>query len=291
VTGEPLANSGVAARSVLVTGCSSGIGRACAHGLAARGYRVFASARRPADVDALRGEGLEALRLDVDDSASIEAAVAQVLAATGGRLYALFNNAGFGQPGALEDLSRDTLRAQFETNVFGLHELTGRVLPAMRAAGEGRIVHNGSVLGFVSMRFRGAYQASKHAVEALADTLRQELHGTGIEVSLIEPGPVRSRFRDNAYAAFRRNVDVEASPFAEIYRRVERRLAEGDDEGPFTLPESAVLAKLIHALDSRRPHPRYYVTVPTWGLGLLKRALSTRMLDRLLLAASRRELG
>jgi NAD(P)-dependent dehydrogenase (short-subunit alcohol dehydrogenase family) len=227
----------------------------------------------------------------VNDSDSIDAAVERVLIATDGKLYGLFNNAGYGQPGAVEDLTRDVLRAQFETNVFGLHELTCRVLPAMRAAGQGRIVHNSSILGFVSMRFRGAYQASKHAVEGLADTLRQELHGSGIHVALIEPGPVTSRFRENSYAAFRRHIDVENSAFAgKVYRRLEARLAHGKDEGAFTLPESAVLKKLIHAMESPRPRPRYYVTVPTYVLGSLKRLLSTRMMDRVLLAASRAEM-
>ena len=276
-------------RSVLITGCSTGIGRECATGLAARGYRVFATARDDGDVADLAAAGLEALRLDVDDAASVDAAVDEVLARCDGRLYALFNNAGFGQHGALEDLSRDALRAQFETNVFGAHQLACRVLPAMRAAGEGRIVQNSSVLGFVSMRFRGAYQASKHALEALSDTLRQELAGTGIHVCLVEPGPITSRFRENSHAAFRRHVDVAASPHRETYRAVEARLAS-PGESHFTLPASAVLDKVIHALENRRPSPRYHVTVPTYGFAILKRVLGTRTLDRLLLAASRAEL-
>lgn len=280
----------MSARAVLITGCSSGIGRVCAHGLAARGYRVFATARKPEDVAALAAQGLEALPLDVADPASIAAAVDEVLARTDGRLYALFNNAGYGQPGAVEDLSRAVLREQFETNLFGAHELACRVLPAMRAAGEGRIVQNSSLLGLVSMRFRGAYQASKHALEALSDTLRQELAGTGIHVCIIEPGPVKSRFRENGYAAFKRNIEPERSAWREVYVAVERRLAAGEDKGMFTLPESAVLDKLVLALESARPKPRYFVTIPTYVLAALKRALSTRMLDRVLLAASRGEL-
>jgi NAD(P)-dependent dehydrogenase (short-subunit alcohol dehydrogenase family) len=280
----------VSARAVLITGCSSGIGRVCAHGLAARRYRVFASARRPEDVAALAADGLEALQLDVADPQSIAQAVDELFARTDGRLYALFNNAGYGQPGAVEDLSRAVLREQFETNLFGAHELTCRVLPAMRAAGEGRIVQNSSLLGLVSMRFRGAYQASKHAMEALSDTLRQELAGTGIHVCIIEPGPVKSRFRENGYAAFKRNIDRDNSPWREVYVAVERRLAAGEDKGPFTLPESAVLAKLVLALESRRPKPRYFVTVPTHVMAALKRLLGTRLLDRVLLAASEGEL-
>jgi NAD(P)-dependent dehydrogenase (short-subunit alcohol dehydrogenase family) len=280
----------VSGRSVLITGCSSGIGYACALGLRDRGYRVFASARAEADVRMLAELGLHALQLDVSDSASIDAAVEQVLSAGDGRLYALFNNAGYGQPGAVEDLSRDVLRAQFETNVFGLHELTCKVLPAMRAAGYGRIVHNSSILGLIAMRYRGAYQASKFAVEALADTLRQELSDTAIRVSLIEPGPVHSRFRENSYAMFKRHIDVERSPHRELYRAVERRLGDGTDESVFTLPESAVLKKLIHALEHPRSKARYYVTLPTYIMATLKRTLSSAMMDRVLLAASRSEL-
>lgn len=279
-----------ARRSVLITGCSSGIGLCCALGLQTRGYHVIATARAAKDVRMLADLGLQALQLDVADPASIDAALEQLFALTDGRLYALFNNAGFGQPGAIEDLSRDVLRAQFETNVFGLHELTCKVLPAMRAVGEGRIVHNSSILGFISMRFRGAYQSSKYAVEALADTLRQELSDTDIHVSLIEPGPVHSRFRANCFAAFKRHINVRDSPFREQYQVVEKRLASDDQGGRFTLPESAVLEKLLHALESPQPKPRYYVTLPTHLLGFLKRILSSRMMDRVLLAASRSEL-
>jgi NAD(P)-dependent dehydrogenase (short-subunit alcohol dehydrogenase family) len=280
----------VSVRSVLISGCSSGIGHVCALGLHARGYRVFAGARDADDVRMLKEQGLHAVQLDVADSASIDAALEHVLSASNGELYALFNNAGYGQPGAVEDLSRDVLREQFETNVFGLHELTCKVLPVMRAAGEGRIVHNSSILGLISMRFRGAYQASKYAVEALADTLRQELSGTSIHVSLIEPGPVQSRFRENGYMMFKRHINVEASAHRETYRAVERRLAHGEDDGAFTLPATAVLDKLIHALEHPRPRPRYYVTVPTYVMGGLKRVLSSAMLDRVLLAVSRSEM-
>jgi len=277
-------------RSVLITGCSSGIGYACALGLRERGYRVFASARADEDVRMLAELGFEALQLDVADSVSIDAAVDTVLTLTGGSLYGLFNNAGYSQPGAVEDLSRDVLREQFETNVFGLHELTCKVLPAMRSAGYGRIVHNSSILGLIAMRYRGAYQASKFAVEALADTLRHELCDTQIRVSIIEPGPVQSRFRENAYAMFKRNIDTTSSAHRDIYKAVERRLAEGEDKGFFTLPETAVLKKLIHALEHPRPNARYYVTFPTYLMGTLKRLLGTAMMDRVLLALSRSEL-
>ncbi|MDX1433884.1 MAG: SDR family oxidoreductase [Gammaproteobacteria bacterium] len=276
-------------RTVLVTGCSSGIGECVARGLKVRGYRVFASARKPGDVARLASEGLEAIEIDLSDGESIAHGARQVLELSEGALYALFNNAGYGQPGAVEDLRTDVLRAQFETNFFGLHDLTCRVLPAMRARGEGRIIQNSSVLGLVAMKYRGAYNASKFALEGLTDTLRMELAGSGVHVSLIEPGPVRSRFRANAYAAFKRNIDVEASAHREIYRAVERRLANQTDEQPFTLPPSSVLDKVVHALESRRPKPRYYVTAPTYALGFLRRVLSTRLLDLFLQGASRGE--
>ncbi len=276
-------------RSVLITGCSSGIGYCTAHGLQQRGYRVFASARKMADVERLRAQGLECLQLDVCDSESIARAVAQVFDATGGVLYGLFNNAGYGQPGAVEDLSREVLRAQLETNVLGAHELTCRVLPAMRARGEGRIIQNSSILGFTALRFRGAYQASKYALEGLTDTLRLELAGTGIHASLIEPGPITSQFRDNAQAAFAAHIDTAASPFRDTYAVVRRRLESGQENNTFTLPPTAVLARVVRALESPRPRPRYYVTVPTYTFGFLKRVLSSRLMDRLLLSVSKAE--
>lgn len=274
-------------RSILVTGCSSGIGHHVAHGLARRGYRVFATARKEQDVSRLKEEGLpESLPLDLDDSESIRQAVAEVLEQTGGRLYALFNNGAYGQPGAVEDLSRETLRAQLETNLLGTHELTCAVLPAMRSAGEGRIIQNSSILGFAAMPYRGAYNCSKFALEGLTDTLRLELHGTGIGVSLIEPGPIRSRFRENAYRKFIENIDQKRSPHRERYRNMIARLQKEGDAAPFTLGPEAVLKRVIHALESRNPRPRYYVTFPTYLFGYLRRLLSTRMLDRALLGAS-----
>nr|WP_163500226.1 SDR family oxidoreductase [Halomonas socia] len=276
-------------RSILITGCSSGIGHAAAHALAARGWRVFATARAEADVARLEQEGLEALPLDLADSASIEAAVAAVQRRTAGRLTALFNNGAYGQPGAVEDLSREVLREQLETNLLGTHELTTRVLPMMRAQGYGRIVHNSSVLGFAALPYRGAYVCSKFALEGLTDTLRQELTGSGIHVSLIQPGPIASRFRENAYQAFKANVDTTHSAHADTYRKVEARLASQEGKAPFTLGPEAVVDKLIHALESRRPKPRYAVTVPTHLFAALKRVLSTRSMDRVLLRSTRDE--
>jgi NAD(P)-dependent dehydrogenase (short-subunit alcohol dehydrogenase family) len=278
-------NEAVSPRAVLITGCSSGIGYTLAHGLKARGYRVFASTRKPADAARLLAEGLESLVLDLDSSASIAAAVDEVLARTGGRLYALVNNGAYGQPGAVEDLGRDALRAQFETNVFGTQELTNRVLPAMRAHGEGRIVQVSSLLGIVCLAYRGAYNASKFALEALSDTMRLELRGTNIHVALIEPGPITSRFRAHAYEAYKRHIDKSRSAHRDYYERVERRLG-GEKPLPFTLPPEAVLEKVIHALEVRNPKMRYPVTFPSHLFAWSRRLLPGRLLDRLLSAVS-----
>jgi NAD(P)-dependent dehydrogenase (short-subunit alcohol dehydrogenase family) len=276
-------------RTVLVTGCSSGIGLATARDLRDRDYRVVATARRPDDLERLRAEELDVLALELADPVSVQAAARDALAIGGGRLHGLVNNAAYGQPGAVEDLTREVLREQFETNLFGCHQLTCAVLPAMRGAGQGRIVQVSSVLGLVAMSFRGAYNASKFALEGLSDTLRMELHGSGITVSLIEPGPITSRFREHARAAFVRNVDVESSPFRQTYRALLARL-DSSEQDPFTLPPEAVAECIVHALESRRPKPRYYVTRPTWILAGAKRLLSHRGLDRMLRFATRREL-
>lgn len=264
---------------ILITGCSTGIGRDCAVALQKRGWRVFASARQADDVAALVTAGFyDALQLDVNDDASIQAAVAHLLAQTDGRIHALFNNAGFGQPGALEDLPRQALREQFETNVFGAHALTKAVLPAMRAQGHGRIVQHSSVLGFISLPWRGAYNASKYALEGLSDTLRQELHGSGIKAVLIQTGPVSSQFRANGWLKFKHWVDADNSVHRQAYQAVIERL-ESHGEMPFTLTGHAVARKLIHAVESTHPKARYHVTVPTHLFKALKRLLPTRWLD------------
>ena len=273
-------------KTVIITGCSSGIGHNVAHGLSARGYRVFATARNADDVKRLSAEGLESLQLDLDDSDSINNCVTEILAATDGEIYALFNNGGYGQTGAVEDLRRDVLRQQLETNLLGWHELTRLVIPAMRAQGEGRIIQNSSVLGLVTMPYRGAYTCAKFALEGLTDTLRLELHGSGIHVSLIEPGPIRSRFRKNALKKFLENIDYDNSAHSDEYQAMLGRLKKKGDAVPFTLPPEAVLKKVVHALESKRPQPRYYVTLPTYLFGFLRRLLSTSMLDRILRQAS-----
>ena len=272
-------------KSILITGCSSGIGRCLADGLRQRGYRVFATARKSDDVAQLLADGFEALALDLDSPQSIRDAVDTILNRTQGKLYALINNGAYGQPGAVEDLSRDTLRKQFETNLFGTQELTNRVIPTMRAQGEGRIIQMSSILGIIGLGYRGAYTATKFALEALSDTMRLELHGTHIHISLIEPGPITSRFRENAFAAYKTNIDAEHSAHRDYYARVEKRLG-GSKPLPFTLPPEAVLKKVIHALESRRPKLRYPVTFPTHLFAVLKRLLPVRMLDAILTAVS-----
>ena len=275
-----------AEKTILITGCSSGIGYCVASGLQKRGYRVFATARRAESVKQLNDEGFESLQLDLDDSQSIKQAVDEVLRRTDGRLYAVFNNGAFGLPGAVEDLSRDAIRAQFETNFFGWLELTNLLLPVMRKQGYGRIIKNSSVLGFVAMPFRGAYNSSKYAIEGLSDTLRLELKGTNIHVSLVEPGPILSRFRANALIALLKHIDIENSVHKERYQQVLERLNKEGPAAPFTLAPEAVLKKVIHALEARTPKARYYVTFPTYLFAYLKRVLPTRTLDRLLRLAS-----
>lgn len=268
-------------KSVLITGCSSGIGHDAAHGLKARGWRVLATCRQEKDCARLRDEGLESFRLDYADEDSLGAAVAEALGRTGGTLDALFNNGAFACPGAVEDLPRGALRAIFETNLFGVHDLTRRLIPAMRAQGGGRIVNCSSVLGFTALRWRGAYVATKFAMEGLTDVLRIEMRDTPIEVVLIEPGPITSKIRENAVPHFERWIDWRASARAAQYEAtlLKRLYAPKTGPDPFELPASAVTARLVHALESRRPRPRYYVTTPTHAMGALRRLLPTRALD------------
>jgi NAD(P)-dependent dehydrogenase (short-subunit alcohol dehydrogenase family) len=270
-------------KSVLITGCSSGIGFHVANTLKDRGYRIFASARKSNDVEELKQLGLESVQLDLANSASIDSALDFVLEATGGELYGLFNNGAFGIVGAVEDLSRDAMRELFEANLFGTHELTTRVIPVMRQQGFGRIIQNSSVLGLVALKFRGAYNASKYALEGLTDTLRMELEGSGIHVSLIEPGPIESEFRKNAYLAYRKYIDKEHSYFRDLYDTQEIRMQTEGPVVPFTLGPEAVCKKVVHALESKRPKARYFVTFPTYLFGTLKRLLPVRMLDSILI--------
>ena len=270
-------------KSILITGCSSGIGLCVAEGLLRRGYRVFTTARKQEDVKILLNKGMESFQLDLDDSSSIKRAVHEVLNKTEGKLFALFNNGGFGQPGAVEDLRRGVLREQFETNVFGYLELTNIILPTMRKQGYGRIIQNSSILGFISLPFRGAYIASKHALEGLSDTLRMELKGTNIFVSIIEPGPIEAKFRQNAYAKYKENIDAKSSHFHKQYEAMEERLTKETAPLPFTLPATAVLEKVLRVLESSTPKARYYVTTPTYIFAGLKRLLPGFLLEKLLI--------
>ncbi|SUO94742.1 SDR family NAD(P)-dependent oxidoreductase [Suttonella ornithocola] len=266
-------------RSVLITGCSSGIGYAAAKQLHDKGWQVIASARDASDVERLKAEGLQAVQLDLASPDSIAMALDWTLKLTNGRLDALFNNGAFAIPGAVEDLSRSALAYQLDNTLLGWHELTIAVLPIMRRQGFGRIINNSSVLGLAAMRYRGAYVASKFALEGLTDVLRMELHGSGIYVSLIEPGPITSHFRKNAYLQFNRWIDAKHSLHKVSYLKMIQRL-ESEKKAPFTLSPDAVVKVLIHALESKKPKSRYYVTKATWLMGLAKRLLSTQWMDR-----------
>ncbi len=274
----------MAERTLLITGCSSGIGYDAAHGMRARGWRVFASCRKSEDCARLQEEGFESPRIDYSDEASISSGLSEVLEATEGSLDAVFNNGAYGLPGAVEDLPTEGLREIFEANVFGWHTLSRAVVPVMRKQGHGRIVQNSSVLGFVPFHWRGAYVATKHAIEGLTDVFRLEMEGTGIEVILIEPGPVTSDIRKNSIPHFERWIDWKASPRAAQYEAtlLKRLYSERTKKDAFELPASAVTAKLAHALESPRPKARYYVTTPTYIMSAMKRVLPTRMLDSII---------
>jgi NAD(P)-dependent dehydrogenase (short-subunit alcohol dehydrogenase family) len=265
-------------RSILITGCSSGIGANAALGLRARGWRVFAACRKEEDCERLRHEGFDSPRLDYTDPLSMERALAEVLEATGGTLDALFNNGAFACPGAVEDLPTDALREIFETNLFGWHELTRRVIPVMRKQGHGRIVNCSSVLGLVGARWRGAYVATKFALEGLTEVLRMEMQGTGIQVVLIEPGPIASKLRDNAIPHFERWIDWKSSVRRDEYTAVLHRLYGPSQRDRFELPPTAVTERLVEALDNPRPAARLYVTAPTHVAGALRRVLPSKAL-------------
>ncbi len=270
-------------KSILITGCSSGIGYDAAHGMRAAGWRVFASCRQQTDCDRLIAEGFEAPRIDYADTDTLEAGLAEVLAATGGTLDALFNNGAFAVPGAVEDLPREALRASFETNVFGVHDLTVRVIPIMRAQGHGRIVQNSSVLGLVAGRWKGAYAATKFALEGLTDTLRLEMSDTNIKIITIEPGPVTSDIRKKSVPHFERWIDWKNSPRRAQYENsLLKRLHEERGPDKFELPAAAVTAKLLKAVTHPNPKPRYFVTTPTYLAGFMRRILPSRALDRVL---------
>ncbi|NNL17871.1 MAG: SDR family NAD(P)-dependent oxidoreductase [Boseongicola sp.] len=273
-----------APKSILITGAASGIGFDAASTLQAKGWRVFAACRQKTDAERLRVNGLpDAVHLDYEDAASIAMCVSHVLNETNGTLDALFNNGAYAIPAPLEDLSRAAISANHNANFLGWHDLTVQILPAMRAQGHGRIVNCSSVLGFVTTPYRGAYAASKYAVEAWSDALRMEMVDAGIHVSLIEPGPIITNFRANAIKRFDAWVDWENSPRVEEYNsHLLEKLRKGSNNSIFAKPPSAVTDKLIHAIESPRPKARYYVTLPTYGSDLLRRFLPTFLLDQVM---------
>ncbi len=266
-------------RTILITGCSSGIGLASARALRERGWRVFATARTPNDIERLQAdERVDAVHLDLADPQSIATCVENVLSKSDGAIDALFNNAAYGQPGAIEDVPIDALRAQFEVNLFGAHDLTRRIIPAMRAQGHGRIVQCSSVLGILAAPYRGAYCASKFALEAISDVMRMELAGTGIYVSKIEPGPINTRFIDSSVAAAHRWIDIENSRHHARYKAMLEALANGGKQ-TFKLEPEAVAKKLVHAVENPRPRAHYYVTLPTYMAVVARRALPIKVID------------
>ncbi len=269
-------------KAILITGCSSGIGYESAHALHNKGYQVIASCRALKDVKRLQDEGLTTIQLDLNNQNSIDQAVQETIELTNGKLYALFNNGAYGQPGALEDLPTQALREQFETNLFGWHELLRQLLPTLRAQPQARIIQNSSVLGFAAMKYRGAYNASKFALEGWTDTLRLELADTNIQVSLIEPGPIETQFRSNALAKFKQWIKVDNSPHKAAYDLQEKRLEKESSNNQFVLPASSCVAPLLDALESPKPKLRYRVTTPTKVFAVLKRLLPGRWLDKIL---------
>ncbi|MCE3044248.1 SDR family NAD(P)-dependent oxidoreductase [Legionella sp. 16cNR16C] len=276
---------------IFITGCSTGIGYEAACALHQKQYRVIASCRKKEDLTRLEEQGIEALQMDMNDNASIHQGFELLMQKTNGQLDVLINNAGYGQTGALEDIERNTLREQFETNVFGLMELTRLVIPVMRRQKAGRIINMSSILGLISMPFRGAYNASKYAVEGLSDTLRLELQSSGIKVITIEPGPIESRFRDNAISYSLTKINQKDSHFSRQYDFMLNHFREQKSKSTFTCGPDAVIKKIIHAIEAKNPKPQYRVTFPAHFLAFLKRILSVRMLDRFIGFVSRKELG
>ncbi|MCZ6559768.1 MAG: SDR family NAD(P)-dependent oxidoreductase [Gammaproteobacteria bacterium] len=270
-------------KSVLVTGCSSGIGRATVDLLKDSGFRVFATARTREDIEELEQAGYETISLDVADPQSVRNCMVEVDQACEGKLFALVNNAGVGQPGALEDVTRETLEKQFQVNVFGCHQLTRLSLRLMRKQGAGRIVQMSSMLGFVAMPYIGAYSASKYALEGLSDTLRLELMGSGIFVSLVEPGPIETRFRQTATSLFAEGITAGGSPHQQAYQKMHDRYKSGKSVSKFALGPEKVADVVLKAITSKRPRARYRVTTPAVLSAVLKRLLPTWLLDKAML--------
>ncbi|MCE5292449.1 MAG: SDR family NAD(P)-dependent oxidoreductase [Nocardiaceae bacterium] len=258
--------------SVLITGCSTGIGAATAADLVAHGHTVYATARRPETLKALAQQGCRTLALDVNSEESMAAAVAAVEDAEGS-VGVLVNNAGYSQSGAVESIPLDNIRKQFETNVFGLIRMCQLVLPGMRRAGSGRIINIGSMGGKLTFPGGGIYHATKYAVEAISDAMRFEVQGFGIQVVLIEPGLITTEF---AHAAVASTDNLNDGPYAEFNSRV-GEVTAGIYNSPMAKlvgggPES--VAKVIRkAIDAKRPKARYTVT-PSASLSILQRQLT-----------------
>lgn len=269
-------------KNILITGCSTGIGLETALVLKHNGFKVYASAREDKDVIKLKNLGFNAFKIDVRNKEQIASALSTILE-NDKRLDAVFNNAGFGQPGAVEDLSTEVLKEQFETNIFGLHEVTIQVMKIFRKQGYGKIIQHSSVLGIISLKFRGAYNASKYAIEGLTDTLRQEVIGSNISVSVINTGPVTSSFRENSLKNFNANINIENSYFSKLYKKeLKKRLESTKDNTPFNLPASSVANVVFKIMNTKKPKPRYYVTKATYILGFCKRIFSTSIMDKIL---------
>ena len=272
-------------KTVFVTGCSSGIGLCIARKLHNSPFRLIASCRKQEDVERLNSEGIETIMLDLACEESVTNGAAKLSEMTNNRIFGLINNGAYGQPGAVIDLRRSVLREQFETNVFGTQQLTNLLLPMMLPYGEGRVIQISSILGFICLKFRGAYNASKFALEGLTDTMRLEHANTGVQFSLVEPGPITSEFRKNAYAMFARHIDTKNSFFKDSYASVDKRLKESE-RARFTLPADAVHRAVWHALTHSKPRIRYRVTIPTKIMMVLKRVFPDRVMDAFLLANS-----
>lgn len=269
-------------QNILITGCSTGIGLETAKILQKNQIKVYATARNKEDIKHLKNLGFITYKLDVTKHKQITKVIEKIIAKDG-KLDAVFNNAGFGQPGAIEDVSTEVLKEQFETNVFGLHEVTRQCMKIFRKQGYGKIIQHSSVLGIISLKFRGAYNASKYAIEGLADTMRQELSGSNIFVSTINTGPVTSKFRANALLKFKENININNSFFTPTYNsELKERLESDKDDTPFNLPPSSVANVVLKIMKSNQPKPRYYVTGATYLLGFFKRILSTGLMDKLL---------
>jgi NAD(P)-dependent dehydrogenase (short-subunit alcohol dehydrogenase family) len=275
-----MTNKSMNGKWVLITGCSSGIGMIAARHLVVQGFNVVASAREFSDVMKLSAAGFLAVRIDTSDVNSIDEGLDDALGLSGGGFYAVFHNAGSGQPGALEDLTVQALSDQYASNVLGAHHINRRLIPLMRQAGEGRIIFNSSVLGAVAMRYRGAYTMSKFAVEAMADTLRLELRDSGVKVVLLQPGPIDTRFRMNAMEAFESHIKPNESVHSNAYKSMVDRLQKKGKTSWLTLPPEACMSPLLKALKRKNPSSRYHITWATKVMVILKRLLPSKLMDR-----------